>query len=111
MADLTDEQRAAIRAKFRVAFASALNAAATYRAPRADSFAYHLFEALDIAVRIAQLGAQAEAEEQRRMLRARFGPLVWLTPDWWTVRRFERRFVGQMPPYRNPSAPKDQPCA
>jgi hypothetical protein len=93
MADLTDEQRAAIRAKLRQAFASALKAAATYRAPPADSFGFHIFGALDIAVRIAELDAQAEAEEQRRMLRAKFGPLARLTPDWWTVRRFERRFV------------------
>lgn len=107
---LTREQRAHLEAagfaaKWRKSFTSALKASASYRTPTADSFGEHLFAALELAAQLAELDAHTEAEAMRRQLRARFGPLAVLTPDWWTVRRFEQRFYpGHVPPHPMPKS-------
>lgn len=90
-----DEQQERSVMLWRQAFVAGLKAAASYRRPRPDSFGEHFFSALASGAQIAGLNVCAEAKEQRRRLRVQFGPLAFLTPDWWTVWRFERRFGGK----------------
>lgn len=107
---MDEQQREDIAIAWRKAFASMLKASASYREPAPDSFGRHMLDLLVMSAAAGELDARTEAEEQRRLLRTEFGPLACLTPDWWTVRRFERR-SGQQPPHRNLGQPEDQPCA
>jgi hypothetical protein len=103
---MNDQQREGLAIVWRTAFASGLNASASYRRPAPDSFGQHFFDWMTLAAEIADLNVHAEAEELRRQLRAKFGPFARLTPDWWTVRRFERQFAGASPNPEQKTAPQ-----